>query len=116
MIEMKNVRVAFEEHDGGIKDLIGYQEVKCHVIFDIKLGENYREKARFVAGGHTTDTPSIMTYASVVSRDSVRIVLRIAALNGLDVLGYDIQNAYIFAPCKEKIFLIAGQEFGLDAG
>jgi len=116
MIEMKNVRVAFEEHDGDTKDLIGYQEVKCHVIFDIKLGENYRKKARFVAGGHTTDTPSIMTYASVVSRDSVRIALTIAALNGLDVLGCDIQNAYISAPCKEKIFTIAGREFGSDAG
>jgi hypothetical protein len=32
-------------------------------------------KARFAAGGHTTDTPHAMTYASVVSRESVRIAL-----------------------------------------
>ena len=39
--EMKNVRIAFEEYEGNIKDLVGYQEVKCHMIFDIKLGENF---------------------------------------------------------------------------
>ena len=45
---------------------IGYQEVKCHLIFDVKMGENFRRKARFVAGGHTTDVPTVLTYASVV--------------------------------------------------
>jgi hypothetical protein len=30
--------------------------------------EDFRCKARFVAGGHTTDTPYEMTYAIVVSR------------------------------------------------
>jgi hypothetical protein len=37
------------------------------MIFDVKM-ENLRRKARFVAGGHTTDTPYAMTYASFVSR------------------------------------------------
>ena len=91
--EMKNVRVAFEVYEGDVKDLVGYQKVKCHVIFDVKLGENFRRKARLVAGGHTTETPSSITYSSVVSRDSVRIALTIAALNNLKNLGCDIQNA-----------------------
>ena len=116
MAEMKNVRIAFEVHEGKVEDLVGYQKVRCHVIWDIKLGENFRRKARLVAGGHTTDTPSSLTYSSVVSRDSVRIALTVAALNGLDVLGCDIQNAYISAPCREKIYIITGPEFGSDAG
>jgi hypothetical protein len=41
---------------------------------------------RLVADGHKTDAPaSTITYSSVVSRDSVRIALTIAALNDLDV-------------------------------
>ena len=55
--EMDNVRVAFEVYEGKVEDLVGYQKVKCHVIFDVKLGENFRRKARLVTGGHTTETP-----------------------------------------------------------
>ena len=116
MKEMKNVRVAFEVYEGKVEDLVGYQHVKCHIVWDVKLGENFRRKARLVAGGHTTDAPSSLTYSSVVSRDSVRLALTIAALNDLDVLGCDIQNAYISAPCREKIYTVAGREFGSDAG
>jgi hypothetical protein len=42
-------------------------------------------KARFVAGGHTTDTPHAMTYEIVVSRESVSVALTLAALHDLDV-------------------------------
>ena len=36
MKEMKNVRIAFEEFDGEVKDIPpGYQKIKCHMIFDI---------------------------------------------------------------------------------
>ena len=69
-----------------------------------------------VAGGHTTETPAPLTYASVVSRDSVRIALTIAALNDLKILACNIQNAYLNAQCREKIWTIAGPEFGSDAG
>jgi hypothetical protein len=40
----------------------------------------------------------------------------IAALNDLDLLGADVQNAYINAPTKEKVYTTAGLEFGPDAG
>ena len=115
--EMKNVMIAFEEFEGEVKDIPpGYQKVTCHLIFDIKMGENFRRKARMVAGGHQTTTPAVLTYASVVSRDSVRICLTIAALNNLRVLACDIQNAYLTAPCREKIYTIAGAEFGSNQG
>ena len=116
MLEMKNVRPAFEVYEGDIKKLVGYQKIKCHFVFDVKLGENFRRKARLVGGGHTTDPPSSLTYSSVVSRDSVRILLLIAALNGLDILTCDIQNAYLTAECREKIYTIAGPEFGSEEG
>ena len=115
--EMAKAIPAFEEWDGNIEDLPpGYQEIKCHLVFDVKLGENFRRKARYVAGGHMTEAPSSITYSSVVSRDSVRICLMAAALNGLDVLACDIENAYLTADCREKIFVQAGPEFGPDKG
>ena len=86
------------------------------MIFDIKMGENFRRKARMVADGHRTETPAALTYSSVVSRDSVRIALTIAALNDLSVLACDIQNAYLTAKCREKVWTRAGPEFGSDAG
>ena len=116
MLEMKNVRPAFEIYDGKVEKLVGYQKIKCHFVFDVKLGENFRRKARLVAGGHTTDPPSSLTYSSVVARDSVRILLLIAALNELDILACDIQNAYLTAECREKIYTIAGPEFGSEEG
>jgi hypothetical protein len=51
--EMRNVRVAFEEMEGWPDKLPpGFQEVRCHLIFDIKMGENFRRKARKVQSGH----------------------------------------------------------------
>ena len=115
--EMANVRVAFEEFEGDKIQLPpGYQEVGCHMIFDIKMGENFRRNARMVAGGHTTEIPAAITYTSVVSRDSDMIAFTIAALNDLKVLACNIQNAYLIAKCKEKIWTIAGPEFVSDAG
>ena len=89
--------------------LIGYQEIKCHMIFDVKM--DMTRKARFVAGGHMTKPPSSITYASVVSRDSVRIAFMLAALNDLDVQAADIGNAYLNAKCKERIWTVGGPEF-----
>jgi hypothetical protein len=111
--EMKNVMPAFERWEGKESELPpGFQKIKCHFIFDIKMGENFRRKARLVANGNETETPAALTYSSVVSRDSVRIALLIASLNELEVLACDIQNAYLTADCREKIYIIAGPEFG----
>ena len=103
MKDMKNVRPSFEVFKKCKEDTpIGYQQIKCHIIFDVKLGENFRGKARLVGKGHTTTAPVSITYSSVVPRDTVRIALTIAALNGFDILACDIQNAYLTAVCKEK--------------
>ena len=114
--EMKNNRVAFQEHDGHESQLRGFKEITGHLVFDIKLGENFRRKARFCADGHKTDAPSSVTYSTVVSRDSVRIILLVAALNELEVLSGDVQNAYLTAPNREKVWIRAGKEFGTVPG
>ena len=100
--EMEAVHIVFKII-GEDEPLPGYQEIPCHLIFTIKM-EDFRRKARYVAGGHRTKVPAMLTYASVVSRDTVRIALTLAALNGLEVKTSDIQNAYLTAPCAEKIW------------
>ena len=93
---------------------IGYQYIKCRVNFEVK--SDFRRKTRFIAGRHMTDPPDMLTYSSVVSREIIRTGFLIVALNGLDVLAGDIGNAYINAPCKEKIWTIVGPGFGIDQG
>ena len=40
----------------------------------------------------------------------------LAALNNLDIMSADIENAYLTAPCREKCWLRGGKEFGSDEG
>jgi hypothetical protein len=124
MKEMSKVKVAFEFCEDwtpdqvrqGLarRDFVGFQEIGCHLVFDVKM--DLTRKARFVAGGHMTETPNSLTYSSVVSRDSVRIAFLVAALNDLDILSCDVSNAYLNAPCREKIWFVAGPEFGSRQG
>lgn len=108
--EMKAVSKAFEILDEGARDPVGHTRIDCHIVFDIKA--DFTRKARFVARGHMTDPTSSITYASVVTRESVRIAFMLAALNDLDVMAADIGNAYLHAPAREKIFIVCGPEFG----
>lgn len=112
--EMRNVSDAFEIREDN-KPPPFHQLIRCHMIFDIKP-ETLVRKARFVAGGHMTDPPRDSVYSSVVSRDSVRLFFLIAALNDLDVRACDVQNAYINAGTKEKVYFIAGKELGEHEG
>jgi hypothetical protein len=99
---INNVRIAFKILNGEASVPPNYQEIRCHVIFDVKM-EDFRRNARFVAGGHTADTPHAMTYASVVERESVRIELTLADFNDLDVKMADIENTYLTAPLNKKV-------------
>jgi hypothetical protein len=51
-----------------------------------------------------TEATKEETFESVVSRDTVRIFFLLAALNDLDLLSCNIQNAYLAAPNKEKVW------------
>ena len=48
-----------------------------------------------VADGHKLDAPPGLTYDSVVSRESARVALTLAALNDLQVMASDIESAYL---------------------
>jgi hypothetical protein len=87
---MKNISQAFKFNEDDTVP-IGYKHITCHMIFDIKM-----IGLVLVAGGHLTDPPMESVYSSVVTRESVRIMFLIAALNGLDIIGADMQNAYIY--------------------
>jgi hypothetical protein len=115
--EMNNVRIAFKVLNGEEAIPPTYQEIRCHMIFDVNM-EDFLSKARFVAGGHTTDAPHVMTYANVVSKDFMRIALTLAALNDVDVdvMMGDIENAYLTVPITEKVWTVLGPEFGEDTG
>ncbi len=69
-----------------------------------------------MAGGHRTEAPATITYASVVSHETVHLALTIASLNDLKVKVGDVLNAYITALVKEKVWTILGSEFGHDTG
>ena len=62
-------------------------------FFDIKM--EFTRKTRFVAGSPLTDPPQAVTYSSVVSRYTVRIMLTVESLNCIDVRLFDIGDAYI---------------------
>lgn len=107
--EMRNVMPAFEFND---EDNIpkGYKEITLHGIFDVKM--DLTRKFRLVGDGHKTEVPEYSVYSSVVSRDSVRLFFLLAALNDLEVMSADIQNAYLTAPAMEHHWTRAGPEFG----
>ena len=55
------------------------------MVFDIKM-EDFKQKARLVAGGHMTEALATIMYASIVLRETVRIALMIATLSDLEVV------------------------------
>ena len=108
--EMYNVAVAFKILEHGESLPVGYTKASGHMVFDVKM--DFTRKARWVKDGHRTPDPDESTYAGVVSRESIRIMLTHAALNGINILAADIRNAYLQAPSSEKHFIICGLEFG----
>ena len=88
----------------------GYQRIRVRVIYDVK--HDGRHKSRIVAGGHLTPIPEESVYSGVVSIRSIRLVTFLAELNQLPLWGADIGNAYLEATTKEKVYIVAGPEFG----
>jgi len=58
------------------------------------------------------DPPKVLTYSSVVPRESFRIALLLVGLNDLEAWLVDIGNAYFMAPTMEKCYVKASDEFG----
>jgi hypothetical protein len=108
--EVGTVFPALRVLEDGEEVPVGSQFVDLMMIFDVKM--DLTRKARLVARGDQVETPSNLTYASVVSRDSIRIALLLASLNDLTLLAADVAGAYLNAPCREKVHTILGPAFG----
>ena len=59
---------------------------------------------------------AVYSLSSVASLCSLRILVFLAQLNGLDIMQGDIGNAYLESYMQEEVYFIAGPEFGPLAG
>ena len=101
--EMKTVSPSLKLYEGAEGDLsVGHQKIGYHVIWGVKLEENFISKPSFLDGGHTTTTPTSLTYSSIISIYLVSISLTIAMMRNLYVLACDIKGVYLTANCHEK--------------
>lgn len=91
-----------------------HQQIPLLWTFAVKF--DGRRRARLVAGGHVTPESEFDLYAGVVDLETVRIAFVAAALMQLKVIAADVGSAYIQAFTREKIYVIAGPEFGKLAG
>lgn len=91
-----------------------WKRIRCHIVYAVK--HDGRHKSRVVAGGHLTDTPIDSVYSSVVSLRGIRMLCFLAELNDMEVWCTDIGNAYLETYTQEKVYIVAGQEFGELAG
>jgi hypothetical protein len=91
-----------------------YTKIPYHIVFDVKF--DLRHKARLVAGGNHTEPPKEDIYSGVVGMETIRLGFLLASMNGLDVCAADIGNAFLYGRTKEKVYIIAGSEFGEAQG
>ncbi len=87
-----------------------YQKICVQFVYDAK--ESGQFKARLMAGGHLTDPTLEDSYSGVVSIKSLCIAMIVGIANGLEIQCGDIGNAYLELYTKEKVYFIAGPEFG----
>jgi hypothetical protein len=97
---MGNVRVAYKVNKGHTPKEIragkepkmkGYQEITCHLLFDVKM--DFMRKACFMANESKMQAPLSITYLSAVAGESVRFAFLITVLNALDNMTCDTGNA-----------------------
>eukprot|EP00957_Ditylum_brightwellii_P014194 1068347-Ditylum_brightwellii.AAC.1 len=81
-----------------------------------RLGHDLCRKARFVDGGHVIDSSEHTAYSSTIKDILVRLMILVAAKYGLGMIYGDIGNAFCTAPCAEKIWSVAGEQFGEKKG
>ena len=77
------------------------------MVFDINGGFLQKE-----VGGGMTHTMDIISYSSVVTRETLWIALTMTALHDLEVTAVDVLNTYVTPSSREKIWMVLGSEFG----
>jgi hypothetical protein len=92
----------------------GLQFGSMHMIFDIKTDGRF--KAQLCVRGNVLDCSAHTTYSSTIRDVSVCLLMVIAAQNGLHMVTIDVTNALCTGPKVEKVWSIAGKEFGNKEG
>jgi hypothetical protein len=89
------------------KDInLALEEAMIHLIYAVK--HDGRHKARLVAGGHLTETPSTLcTHQSYPSEAS--IVTFLSELNGCETWSTDVSVYVLEKYTQEKVYIVAGQ-------
>ncbi len=75
---MKNVHSAFNVLEDSMNGPQGFQFIKCHMLFDVKM-EGFHCKAHLVTEGSMTNVPATFTYISVVTCETEQISLMLTA-------------------------------------
>ena len=111
----KEIELLFEY--GTFKDLgidgippEDYKKIVCSWVVDVK--HDLRHRARCVAGGHLTPPEQEDAYSGVCSLRNFRLALLIGVINNLKYMVGDVGSAYLEAFTREKVYFIAGPEFG----
>jgi hypothetical protein len=89
----------------------GYKKVPYHVIFACKV--DGRRKARLVIDGNRS--PPVHKedcFAPVVSIEAIRLGFLLAQMHDLKCVAGDVGNAFLTSFTTEKLYIIAGPEFG----
>ena len=91
----------------------GFKRIPYHMVHDVKFDGHL--KSRLVAAGNRTpEVPREEVFSGVVSMEAVRLGFIMAQLNGLLVCAGDVGNAFLYGKTREKVFIVAGPEFGPD--
>ena len=91
-----------------------FKKFKVKFVFDCKA--DGCRKGHLVAWGDMNPEPEESVYSSVATLRSLRIVVFLADLNGLNLMQGDIRNAYLESYTQEKVYFVVGPEFGQEVG
>ena len=101
---------SFDDND----NIEEFQKLPYHMVFDVKF--DLRRKARLVVGGDHQTGPKDESYSGVVSLTAIRILFLLATMNKLHLWAADIGNAFLNGITRDKLYIIAGPEFGNRQG
>ena len=94
----------------GEKAPTGYTCVSCHFVFCVKF--DLCCCTSLVAGGNWTSLQKDDIYSEVIGMDIVRTGFFLGELHQIKCYAGDISSACLHGITKEKIYSIAGPEFG----
>ena len=100
----------FRDLDKDAPSLVGHKRIQVRLFNDVK---HYGcHKARSVAVGHLTNVTVKIVYSWVVSSRGIRLLVFLADINETEMRGTYIGNTYPEANTIDKVYIIAGTDFG----